>query len=227
LLHAKFYWAKIQKYFTFAFMYLVKTPILISKLMSKSLIWNIPDPGKKIYLTFDDGPIPHLTMEILSILADYNAKATFFCVGENAEKYVELMSRMADDGHLIGNHSHQHLSGWKSKTSEYVNNVRLANKYINSKLFRPPYGQITYQQIQALKNEFKIVMWSVLSGDFDKNLSAEECLFNVLQCKEGDIVVFHDNYKAEEKVLEVLPQFLNYYTQRGYSFEHLGNLLND
>lgn len=195
--------------------------------MRKSLVWNIHGTEKKLYLTFDDGPIPHLTMEILSILANYNAKATFFCVGENAEKHIELMHRITDDGHLIGNHSQQHLSGWKSKTSAYIDNVYQAGKHIDSKLFRPPYGQITYQQIQALKNDFKIVMWSVLSGDFEKNLSAEACLFNVLQSKDGDIVVFHDNYKAQEKVLEVLPQFLNYFTQRGYSFEHLGCLLND
>ncbi len=194
--------------------------------MSKSLVWNIPSTEKKLYVTFDDGPIPHLTNEILRILDNYKAKATFFCVGENAKKHPHLMNKMTDDGHLIGNHSQQHLSGWKSKTSAYVNNVHQAAKHINSKLFRPPYGQITYQQIKALKKDFKIVMWSVLSGDFDKNLSAEECLFNVLQCQGGDIVVFHDNYKAQEKVLEVLPQFLNYFSLRGYTFEHLGTILN-
>lgn len=208
-------------------MYLVKTPVLISKLMSKSLIWNIPTKEKILYLTFDDGPIPNLTMEILAILADYNAKATFFCVGENVVRYPDLMNRIKDDDHLLGNHSQHHISGWKSKTSQYIENVHQADQVLKSKLFRPPYGQITYQQIKELKQHYKIIMWSILSGDFEKELSSEQCLFNVLQSKPGDIIVFHDNYKAEEKVLEVLPRFLQYFTQKGYIFKHLGQIQND
>jgi len=208
-------------------MYLVKTPVLVSKLMSKSLIWNIPTKEKTLFLTFDDGPIPHLSMEILTILADYNAKATFFCVGENIERNPQLMDRMQDDGHIIGNHTYQHLNGWKSKITDYYDNIKKAADFIPSKLYRPPYGQITYEQIKHIKNDYKIIMWSILSGDFDVNLSSEQCLFNVLQSKPGDIVVFHDNYKAQEKVLNVLPQFLNYFSERGYSFNHLGFLQND
>lgn len=208
-------------------MYLVKTPVLVSKLTSKSLIWNIPTKEKKLYLTFDDGPIPYLTMEILKILADYNAQATFFCVGENAQRYPELIDRIVDDNHLIGNHSHQHISGWKSNVANYTNNVHKAKSFIPSILFRPPYGQISYQQIKELKKDYKIIMWSVLSGDFDTSLSSEQCLFNVLQSKAGDIIVFHDNYKAQDKVLDVLPKFLKYFKNRGYTFEHLGLLHND
>lgn len=208
-------------------MYLVKTPVLVSKLMSKSLIWNIPTKEKKLYITFDDGPIPHLTMELLAILADYNAKATFFCVGENVERNPQLLDRIQDDGHYVGNHTYQHLNGWKSKNADYFENIQKAKDFIPSKLFRPPYGQITYQQIRQIKNDYKIVMWSILSGDFDINLSTEQCLFNILQSKAGDIVVFHDNYKAQKKVLEVLPQFLNFFAERGFSFEHLGFLQNE
>lgn len=208
-------------------MYLVKTPVLVSKLMSKSLIWNIPTKEKKLYITFDDGPIPHLTMELLAILADYNAKATFFCVGENVERNPQLLDRIQDDGHYVGNHTYQHLNGWKSKNTDYFENIQKAKDFIPSKLFRPPYGQITYQQIRQIKNDYKIVMWSILSGDFDINLSTEQCLFNILQSKAGDIVVFHDNYKAQKKVLEVLPQFLNFFAERGFSFEHLGFLQNE
>lgn len=193
--------------------------------MSKSLIWKIPTQEKKIYLTFDDGPIPHLTMEILKILADYKAKATFFCVGENAERYPQLIDRILDDGHIIGNHSYHHLSGWKTPINEYLNNVNKAAQFIDSSLFRPPYGQINYQQINYLKQDYKIIMWNILSGDFDKKLENEQCLFNVLQSKPGDIVVFHDNVKSQEKVLYVLPKYLEHFTQLGYEFCSLSNIL--
>lgn len=206
-------------------MYLVKTPVLISKLMSKSLIWKIPTNEKIIYLTFDDGPTPHLTMAILKILADYQAKATFFCVGENVKRYPQMIDRIKEDGHLIGNHSHNHLSGWKTPMKDYIANVKKATEYIDSDLFRPPYGQINYQQIKHLKDDYKIIMWNILSGDFDLHLSNEQCLFNVLQSKPGDIVVFHDNEKSREKVLHVLPQYLDHFTKLGYEFRSLNPLL--
>lgn len=193
--------------------------------MSKSLIWKIPTNEKKIYLSFDDGPISYLTMEILKILADFKAKATFFCVGENAKNHPEIMDRIKDDGHLIGNHSYNHLSGWKTPVNDYIENVKKASEYIDSKLFRPPYGQINHQQIKHLKDDYQIIMWKILSGDFDKQLSNEQCLFNVLQSKPGDIVVFHDNEKSREKVLNVLPQFLAHFTELGYEFCSLSILL--
>ena len=199
-------------------MYLVKTPVLISKLSSRSLVWNIPNNEKKIYLTFDDGPIPELTMEILVYLNQYQAKATFFCVGKNAKQYPELIERIQDDGHIIGNHSFHHLNGWKNRTSSYIENIEKASQYINSNLFRPPYGRITYSQIKQIKKDYKIIMWSILSGDFDQNISSEQCLKNVLQSKSGDIIVFHDNTKAREKIHEVLPKFLENYSNLGYQF---------
>jgi len=205
-------------------MYLVKTPVLISRMMSKSLIWKIPTQEKKIYLTFDDGPIPYLTEEILMILKEYQAQATFFCVGENAERYPDILEKVIEEGHEIGNHSHQHISGWKTPTKHYIDNVTQASKVIKSQLFRPPYGQINYQQIKALKQDFKIIMWSILSGDFDPNISQQQCLFNLLQSKAGDITVLHDNIKSKEKVLYVLPRYLKYFTDLGYQFCSLKNI---
>jgi peptidoglycan/xylan/chitin deacetylase (PgdA/CDA1 family) len=208
-------------------MYLVKTPLLISKFAGKSLIWKIPTKEKKLYLTFDDGPIPDLTPKILDILNEYRAYATFFCVGENAYLYPELLNNIRSQGHILGNHSYHHLNGWKTFLKEYIEDINKSNQILKSSLFRPPYGQITYSQIKELKKEYKIIMWSILSGDFDTNLSPEECLFNVLQSKAGDIVVFHDNKKSEEKLLFALPRFLDHFTSKGYSFHHLGELIND
>jgi len=206
-------------------MYLVKTPLIISKLSSRSLVWKIPSKEKKLFLSFDDGPLPYLTMEILYYLAEFNAKATFFCVGENAKKYPELIQRILDDGHSIANHSFQHISGWKTATKKYIENVKEASKYIDSKLFRPPYGRISYSQIKELKVDYKIIMWSILSGDFDEKISNEQCLNNVLQSKEGDIIVFHDNKKSQEKIHHVLPRFLEHFTKLGYQFDVIPNNL--
>ncbi len=208
-------------------MYLVKTPVILSKLSSKLLVWKIETTQPEIFLTFDDGPIPHLTMEILSILADYEAKATFFCVGENAQRNPQLVQRILNDGHAIGNHSHQHISGWDTPLTTYVNNVHEASKHISSKLFRPPYGQINYQQIKELKNDYRIIMWSVLSGDFDKNISPQQCLFHSLQAVQGDIIVFHDNHKAQENMLYALPRFLEHFTAKGFRFSTLKNQFAD
>jgi len=199
-------------------MYLVKTPVILSKITSPSLVWNLPNDEKKIYLSFDDGPIPGLTMEILHILNQYQAKATFFCVGENAKRYPELIKRITDDGHSIGNHSNKHLNGWKTPTKDYVSDIHNASDTIDSLLFRPPYGKISYSQIKQLKKDYKIIMWSVLSGDFDQNITPEQCLANAMQSKGGDIVVFHDNQKAKQKIMEVLPRYLESKTKEGFIF---------
>lgn len=192
--------------------------------MSKSLIWKIPTLQKKIYLTFDDGPISGLTTDILHILGEYKAQATFFCVGENAERHPQILDQITKQGHLLGNHSHQHISGWKTAVKPYVENVHRASESIKSNLFRPPYGQINYQQIKALNKDYKIIMWSILSGDFDPKLSQQQCLFNVLQSKPGDIVVFHDNIKSEEKVHYVLPRYLRHFSNLGYEFCSLSGI---
>ncbi len=185
---------------------------------SRSLVWNIKTSEKKIFLTFDDGPTEELTENILSILKDYKAKATFFCVGENAKNYPLLMQKIQLAGHTIGNHSYNHLNGWKNTTNDYKENIEKASKHIASTLFRPPYGRINYSQIKQLKTEYKIIMWSLLSGDFDVKISPQQCYDNVLQSRAGDIVVFHDNIKAQEKVLEVLPRYLKYFSELGFEF---------
>lgn len=199
-------------------MYLVKTPALLSKMTKKSLLWRVETSKKEIFLTFDDGPTPKLTEEVLAILESYNAKATFFCVGENAYAHAELMQKISHKGHRLGNHSYNHLNGWKTPNTIYIENVKKASLYIDSTLFRPPYGRISYGQIKLLKKDYRLVMWSVLSGDFDAQLSKEKCLENTLKCKKGDVVVFHDSLKAQEKLLYALPRFLAHYTKLGYKF---------
>ncbi len=155
----------------------------------------------------------------MNILSDYNAKATFFCVGDNVQRYPEVYESILHRGHLTGNHSFNHLNGWKTPLNVYYENVNLCRSYVDSKWFRPPYGRITPSQIQALKKEYTIVMWSVLSYDFDQETSPEQCVDYVLDhTTDGAIVVFHDNVKAEENVLFALPKVLEHYTSKGYTF---------
>lgn len=217
----------------------------IGKILYPSLLWNLPSKQKTLYLTFDDGPIPEVTPWVLALLKEYHAKATFFLIGENIVKHPEIFDQVLAAGHKIGNHSFNHLNGWKTPSSIYIKNVAKAEDIIcekklasdqnqnlrigniaervdkNIKLFRPPYGRITPKQIRALQGEgFKIVMWEVISGDFDAKLSAENCLNNVLKnSKKGSIVVFHDSLKASEKLKEVLPKVLEYYHQKGFEFK--------
>ena len=199
-------------------MYFIKTPTIITKLFARSLIWKIPNDEKKIYLTFDDGPTPELTSDILKYLNMYKAKATFFCVGENIQKHPELIKEIQNNAHKIGHHTYNHISGWKTSTKAYIENISKGRKLLDSNLFRPAYGRITLRQINELKSDYRIIMWSVLSGDFDINLSQEKCLQNALKAKSGDIIVFHDNIKSSQKIHEVLPRFLAHYTKLGYQF---------
>ena len=178
-----------------------------------------------IYLTFDDGPIPEATPFVMSVLEKYNAKATFFCIGDNIRKHPEIFQKLIEVGHAVGNHTFNHLKGWKTDDEVYLENFRLCDSLTRSRLFRPPYGRIKRSQISKLKDGFpglKIIMWDVLSGDFDLNLSPEKCLRNVLKATEaGSIVVFHDSLKAFERLEYVLPRALEYWNKRGYSFERL------
>ena len=190
------------------------------------LTWHRQNQDKKIYLTFDDGPIPVVTEWVLDVLAQYDAKATFFCVGDNIRKHPAVFQRVISDGHKAGNHTFNHLKGWKTGNDHYLQNISecrdIMDQYVSDTakpLFRPPYGAIKPSQIQVIKSEYEIVMWDVLSGDFEKNVSAERCLQMVLKYTEsGSVVVFHDSIKTYEKLQKVLPQFLDYYTSRGYKF---------
>ncbi len=202
-------------------MYLVKTPQFIQK-MFPNFIWKMPSKDKIIYLTFDDGPIPEVTPWVMEVLAQYNAKGTFFCVGENVKKHPNLIEELRQNGHSIGNHTYNHFNGWQTENIKYLRNVRKGAHAVHSELFRPPYGRVKPSQAKFLNRHYRVVMWDVLSGDFDPNLSNEQCLNNVIQhTKNGSIIVFHDSLKASEKLRFVLPKVLEHYSALGYRFEAL------
>ncbi len=200
----------------------MKTPWLIKKLYP-GCIWKIDTTEKIIYLTFDDGPHPEVTPFVLSELKRYNASATFFCIGNNVKKYFQIYEQAINDGHKIGNHTFDHLNGWKTGDSIYLENIAKAAVIIDSNLFRPPYGKITKFQLEALKGErYKLtpVMWSALSGDFDEKLSEKECYLNVVNNSgPGSIVVFHDSSKAFSRLKYALPRVLEYFSSKGYRFK--------
>ena len=190
--------------------------------MFPSLVWKVDETQKTIYLTFDDGPIPETTEWILKTLQQFNAKATFFCVGDNVRKYPELFQQILDEGHLVGNHTYNHLNGWNTSVDEYIENVEKAAKLIKSNLFRPPRGMIRIDQAQKLLEKYHIVMWNVLSVDYDKDVSQQQCLKNVTSnAKAGSIVVFHDSLKAQKNMQYALPKTLEYYAEKGYHFAKL------
>jgi peptidoglycan/xylan/chitin deacetylase (PgdA/CDA1 family) len=205
-------------------MYLIKTPKFIQNLFP-NFIWNLPTAEKVLYLTFDDGPIPEITPFVLSELAKYDAKGSFFCVGENINKYPEIYNQILEEGHTIGNHTYNHLSGWSSENIPYFHNVRNCANLVDSTLFRPPYGRLKPKQVQFLQRHYKIIMWDVLSGDFDVNISPDQCFKNVAQnAHEGSIVVFHDSLKAQKNLEYALPRVLEYFASKGFRFENLNAL---
>jgi peptidoglycan/xylan/chitin deacetylase (PgdA/CDA1 family) len=207
-------------------MYLVKTPWLLKKLYPK-LTWHVNNTTRCIYLTFDDGPIPIVTPFVLNILKQYNAKATFFCIGDNVHKHPEIFEQVKSDGHSIGNHTYNHLKGWDTDDQTYLNNFLQADKLLNTTLFRPPYGRMKRSQVKLLKEAkpgLDIIMWSVLSGDFDISLKPEKCLDNVLKnTGSGDIVLFHDSLKARERMEYVLPRAMDVWTNKGFLFDTLSS----
>ena len=199
----------------------ILTGILRSVLPS-SLLWKVDTAERKVFITFDDGPTPQLTTEILAILESYHARATFFCVGDNVVRYPDIFRQIIQSGHSVGNHSHHHLKGWYTSCSQYLEDVSQASKFLDSKLYRPPYGLITLRQVRELSKQFQVVMWSVLTRDFDPSVSREKCLEIAIRGTEpGAIIVFHDNLKASEKVLYALPRMLEYLREEGYVTEKL------
>lgn len=201
-------------------LYTVKTPKLIQQFFA-SYLWRFSVSKKIVYLTFDDGPIPEVTDFVLTTLKNYNAKATFFCIGDNVRKHPTVFQNIINQGHAIGNHTFNHLKGWKTSTKNYIENVEKAEEYINSKLFRPPYGKIKKLQAKALeKRGYTIVMWDVISADFDQNISNEKCLINVIKnATNGSIIVFHDSIKAKERLEFALPKVLDYFSRKGFEFK--------
>lgn len=202
-------------------------------------LWEGPKEGKKIYLTFDDGPIPEVTPWVLEQLKRYDAKATFFCIGDNIRKHPEVFRQVISEGHAVGNHTFNHLNGRKTSTAEYVANTEKAQQVVEQHLprsedpseekagkkilFRPPYGRIKGAQAKSLAQKgFRIVMWDILSMDYDVAISPERCYLNVTNhTHSGSIIVFHDSLKAEKNLRAVLPKILEHYSRKGYSFEKL------
>ena len=235
-------------------MRLVTTPKIL-RLFYPSFLWEMPKGEKKIYLTFDDGPHPTITPQVLEILKKFNAKATFFCVGNNVKKYKETFELIKKEGHSVGNHTFNHEKGLITKTKDYVDSVIEADALIQSPLFRPPHGRIKYSQIKTLKKkliisesqklrnsepqnlsnsktqkhrnsepqQLKIVAWTVISYDWDKSLTPDDCYNNVIKnAGDGSIIVFHDSEKALNNMIPALIKVLEYYTERGFTFEKLG-----
>ena len=206
-------------------MYLIKTPGFIQGLFP-NFIWRVPTEDKKVFLTFDDGPIPEVTPWVLDQLNQYNAKATFFCVGDNIEKHSDVLDLIIQEGHDLGNHTFNHLSGWATEKLPYFHNVRQCARLVNSELFRPPYGKMRPSQVQFLQRHYKIVMWDVLSADFDKDISGKQCYQNVIQnVQPGSIIVFHDSLKAMKNLKYALPAVLKTLSEQGYVFEGLRDAL--
>lgn len=195
------------------------------KLLYPKAIWNVKTEEKNLYLTFDDGPIPGLTEWVLDILKQYNVKATFFCVGNNIEKHPELFKRIKEEGHLVGNHTFNHVKGFKTKTADYIDNTLKCEALTKTKIFRPPYGQLKRPQYKKLlEHGYKIVMWDVISYDYEK-IGPEQCFLNVKKnVKKGSVILFHDNVKAEKNIKYALPLTIEYFLKLNYNFVTLSYL---
>jgi peptidoglycan/xylan/chitin deacetylase (PgdA/CDA1 family) len=203
--------------------YLIKTPWWLRQLYP-GLLWHMPRQEKAIYLSFDDGPHPEATPFVLDQLKKFNARASFFCIGKNVLQYPEIVTRILEEGHCVGNHTQHHVNGWKTSFSAYLDDVRAAREYISSSLFRPPYGRITRRQAKAVKEmlgkDSRIVMWDVLSADFDINLSGEQCLHYVVRyARPGSIIVMHDSAKAWPRLEYMLPRLLQFFHDKGYDMK--------
>ncbi|MEL4308799.1 polysaccharide deacetylase family protein [Joostella sp. CR20] len=212
--------------------YIAKAPKLL-KLARKSLVWDIKTDKKEVFLTFDDGPTPEVTEFVLAELKKYQAKATFFCIGKNIVNHPEVFEKVKTEGHSIGNHTHNHFNCAKHSHEAYIENIKLTEDILSNhncnttqKLFRPPYGRISFKATKTIQQKgFKIIMWDVISGDFDTNISAEKCTSNVLNnVQPGSIVIFHDSVKAFPRLKETLPTVLSTLQNQGYSFSAIKQL---
>ena len=210
-----------------ALLFTKTSPLLAA--VYRECLWKVNTEEKLLYLTFDDGPITEITPFVLDELKKWNAKATFFCIGKNIEANPEIFQRIMDEGHSIGNHTFNHLNGWSNNDNEYFENIAQCEAVLNAKcgmrttkLFRPPYGKLKPSQYTKLKKEYKLVMWDVLSFDFDLKMAEEKVLENVLEnAEEGSVIVMHDSLKAKPKVEFALPKILEHFTEKGFKFEKL------
>ncbi|MFM2015843.1 MAG: hypothetical protein RIQ51_1333 [Bacteroidota bacterium] len=204
-------------------MYFIKTPFWL-RLIYRSCIWRKSTEDRVLYLSFDDGPHPEATPFVLEQLANFNAKASFFCIGKNVQLYPDIYNEIIAAGHVVGNHTQNHMNGWKNTTDHYITDIQEATKSIHSNLFRPPYGRISFAQIKALRSNPSlpqdIIMWDVLSGDFDTTINGEQCAQNVIQhTGPGSIIVFHDSAKAMDRLRVALPKVLSHFSELGYQFK--------
>jgi peptidoglycan-N-acetylglucosamine deacetylase len=201
--------------------YWIKTHSIIKKIFS-NYVWDIPNNDNKVYLTFDDGPTPEITNWVLSELKRHNAKATFFCIGDNIEKNPEIYQNLLNESHSVGNHTFNHFNGWEINDKDYIENTLMCEN-LKSKLFRPPYGKIKLSQSKKLRKlGYKIIMWDVLSADFDTTISPEKCLENVLKnIESGSIIVFHDSQKAFKNLKYVLPKTLEFLKEKQFICEFI------
>jgi len=215
-----FYFKRFMK------LYWVKTYRIIKKFFT-GFVWSMPKTGSKtVYLTFDDGPVPQATPWVLEVLKQHNIKATFFCIGDNIEKHPDTFKQVINDGHTIGNHTFNHLNGWNTDYEAYIANFIQCERTIQSrhgstvKVFRPPYGKIkTAQAKEVRKMGYKIIMWDVLSADFDQTITPQQCLANVINnVADGSIIIFHDSIKASVNLRYALPQAIAHLKERGFSF---------
>lgn len=206
-------------------MYLAKTPSIVRPL-TKDLTWRVNTDEPCLYLSFDDGPTSGITDKVLEILKSYHAKATFFCVGKNVSANRDLFLKLLEDGHSVGNHTYDHVNGWKTSNISYLKSFLQCSQEFESDLFRPPYGKINRAQSKAIISRAKIVMWDVLSGDFDLKSTPEKCLSRVIKnAKSGSIVVFHDSIKAKERMFYALEGTLSHFSKQGYTFKALDKSL--
>lgn len=204
-----------------------KPPRFVQRLYP-TVHWNFPEEREGIFLTFDDGPCPHTTLWILDKLDEFDAKATFFCLGKNVEQYPELAAEIVRRGHTLANHTYSHQKGWGMKTGTYTQDVDLADSFIHTKLFRPPYGRITPTQARVLSERYKIVMWDVLSLDYSASISKRQCARTVIKyARPGSVVVFHDSVKASRRMRYALPIVLEHFKQMNISIKRIEALYND
>ena len=186
--------------------------------------WHIPADEKKLFLTFDDGPIPEITEYVLDKLDEFGAKATFFCIGDNVRKHPDIFKKILDRNQSVGNHTFNHMNGWKTEDQLYIENIRLCDEQLNvaTRLFRPPYGRIKRSQAKLIPKDREIVMWDVLSGDFSPIISPEVCLKKTIQySRPGSVILFHDSIKASKNMKYALPRVLEHFSEKGYGFESL------
>ena len=197
----------------------VKPPLLV-RLFYPTLLWKKQTDAKKLWLTFDDGPQPEVTPWILAVLKEVGIKATFFLVGEQMEKFPELVNAIKEDGHLIANHSYSHKNGWFTANKTYLQDVEKCQKLMPmNRLFRPPYGKLSYGQIRKLKGQYKLILWDVLSMDFNQNTTADKVKNNVLKnAEKGSVIVFHNNKKSCENLRPILKETIAELKNKGFSF---------